>query len=428
MMLAAMAHFESAQQTKTCLEAFQLIPDDIEEHSADVPESTPTPPNTPTIFAAAASQSLSDDFLTGIPPPAYPIPGCVYEASGIQVSVPGITTARFLSPALGPVSEASPFLGTSYSQSTPTPAMTSIAKVPRTTTELHQESGNIVGWIPRTAEPLQISECNSQVSHTAEPTWQEPDTPHNGTAITAEEVHLIGPLPNTERPSEEVLEVLKGGFSDINRRFDRLANETGLPIERVLSCWDHDMKCWILYQRYFKHNAAEELARIDMQIPPGGTKCISTNAVIQCFSQFKEANHKGNWEDTLKTASLLENLEGTDHTTELHRRCAFWNVYGHMLNLVSVGLQFSGYSSMLTCSSLQAKTMEERYDFSIMFVALGNLINHDRSNMGMYASPLMEGVSDLQHLKTHIYLTLPWFLELFRTNRDHFLTHLKAHV
>lgn len=409
MMLPRMARrqpFESARQTKMYQEPFQLIPDDIEEYSANVPEWTPTPPNTPAISAAEAIQPLPDDFLTEIPPPAYPIPlttGCAYEASGIT-QVPGVT-AKFLPPALGLVSEASPFSGISYSQSTSTfTPVTSvsggIAQVPRTTAEPQQESGSIVGWIPRTAEPLQVSERNSQVLHTAEPlqvststTWQALDTLYNGPALTAEELHLIDPLPNTKRPSEEVLQ---RGFSEINRQFNRLANETGLPIERVLSCWDRDNNGRNLYQRYFEHNAAEELARINMQIPPGGAKCISTNSVIQCFSQFKEAN-EGNWEDILKTAALLEDLEGTaHHTTELHRHdCAFWNVYGHMLNLVSTGLQFSDYSSTLTCSSLQAKTMEERHDFSIMFVAVGNLIDHDRSNMGMYASPLMEGVSGL---------------------------------
>lgn len=40
----------------------------------------------------------------------------------------------------------------------------------------------------------------------------------------------------------------------------------------------------------------------------------------------------------------------------------------------------------------QAKLMEDRHDFSVMIAAVGNHINHDRSNMALYVSPTLQGV------------------------------------
>jgi len=210
MMLAAMAcrqPFESAQEIEMRQKPLQPIPNDVEEDSAtnNVSESTPTPPNTPTISVATTIQSLSHDLLAAIPPPAYSIPlttGCAYayEAPGIM-QVPVV--AKFLAPAPGLVAEASPFSFscTSYSQSASTLLTLvsgGIAPVPptSTTTELHQESGSILGCqIPHTAEPLQVSESiagQPQLSTTM--ARQVPDTLYNGPAMAVEEIHPIDSL------------------------------------------------------------------------------------------------------------------------------------------------------------------------------------------------------------------------------------------
>lgn len=157
--------------------------------------------------------------------------------------------------------------------------------------------------------------------------------------MTTEMAYLIEPLPNTGRPSDEVLAVLQEGFSDINKRIAKLAQDAGLPVETVLSRWNlqhgREMNPWNLYQRYFKQNMKVELERAGMVTPPGGAKDISVKTIAQCFILFKDAHPGGTWEEILKTSAQLEVLDRGERTTELQRRRAFRNAYTHLMKMVS---------------------------------------------------------------------------------------------
>lgn len=43
---------------------------------------------------------------------------------------------------------------------------------------------------------------------------------------------------------------------------------------------------------------------------------------------------------------------------------------------------------------MKARTMSEQLDFSIMVVAVGNLVHHDHSLMELYSTPLLAGVRE----------------------------------
>ena len=154
-----------------------------------------------------------------------------------------------------------------------------------------------------------------------------------------EEAYFTDALLNTDRPSDEVLAILQDGFSDINKRFTKLAGETGLSVEAVLSRWNmqhgHDQNLWNLYQQYFKHNAEIELGRINMKVPPGGPKDINSKSIVQCFTLFKDA-YEGSWEEILKVSAQLDDLEDGDRTTEQQRHRAFRQVYKQISNIVSL--------------------------------------------------------------------------------------------
>jgi hypothetical protein len=52
------------------------------------------------------------------------------------------------------------------------------------------------------------------------------------------------------------------------------------------------------------------------------------------------------------------------------------------------------HSTRHSQKEMKARTMSERHNFSIMVVAVGNLVHHDHSLMEVYTTPLLVGVHD----------------------------------
>jgi hypothetical protein len=117
------------------------------------------------------------------------------------------------------------------------------------------------------------------------------------------------------RPSDEVLEVLNKAFSDLNSRVKKLAQETGLSVESILTCWNlqtnRAKNAWNMYQQYFKANQVEELAHIGVKID--GSFEILQRMKSECMAKFKE-EHGDTWEEILRVSNQLEELEGKGTT------------------------------------------------------------------------------------------------------------------
>ncbi|EED77612.1 predicted protein [Postia placenta Mad-698-R] len=290
----------------------------------------------------------------------------------------------------------------------PTPKATSMQEDPSMDVPSAQQAGTTDNAAASAAgSPMDESGNNAvhDTSHNGSPEWDEVPGMSYEEAAEAEEQALQEQADDDVfgtpgRLSDDVRQILRTGFANMNTIVEQVSKDSGLPAARVQAMFGQQharvntaRNHWNIYGRYFKMNQAQECERLGLDAPLADTVEIRSKT----YALFKEA-HTDIWRDILETFEEVE-VWAANHTVGQRKR-DFAKAVAKMRQLIS--------AYIMSCDNLAL-----RYDFSTAFLMAGNLVNTDTGLAQLYEtataknflSTYLRGNEDtsLAHFKSYLY-------------------------